>query len=150
MTGRVCREFQFDEEGLTLRVESSELPKTLRWCERLINSIMNLCFLHLLRESVFRQSHWAGHCYLPLCREDAYDIGSSLCSNGHHGRNPLYNFTFVHSGYSAWHVVCNITLMDLNKYTYIFYHYTFDHDLFFSLYGRVCPPFTSTYIIVYS
>ena len=28
------------EEGPTLRVESSELSKTLRWCERLINSII--------------------------------------------------------------------------------------------------------------
>ena len=48
--------FQFAEEGLTLWVESSELSKTLHWCERLINSIMNLCVLHFLRESVLRQS----------------------------------------------------------------------------------------------
>ncbi len=94
----LCRMFQFAEEGLTLRVESSELSKTLHWCERLINSIMNLCFLQYLRESVFRQSS-AGHCYLPLCRKDAYYIGSSPRRNGHHDlcRNPLYNFTFVHS-----------------------------------------------------
>ncbi len=34
------RKLQFAEEGPTLRVESYELSKTLRWCERVINSIM--------------------------------------------------------------------------------------------------------------
>ena len=33
-------ERKFAEEDPTLRVESYELSKTLRWCERLINSIM--------------------------------------------------------------------------------------------------------------
>ncbi len=37
------RKLQFAEEGPTLQVESYELSKTLRWCERLINSIVYLC-----------------------------------------------------------------------------------------------------------
>ncbi len=34
------RKLQFAEEGPTLHVESYELSKTLRWYERLINSII--------------------------------------------------------------------------------------------------------------
>ncbi len=37
------RKLQFAEKGPKLRVESYELPKTLRWCERLINSIGKFC-----------------------------------------------------------------------------------------------------------
>ncbi len=33
------RKLQFAEEGPTLRVQSYELSKTLRWCERLINCV---------------------------------------------------------------------------------------------------------------
>ncbi len=35
------RKLQFAEEDQTLLVESYEVSKTLRWCERLINSINN-------------------------------------------------------------------------------------------------------------
>ena len=36
------RKLQFAEEVPTLLVEIHELSKTLRWCEHLINSILNL------------------------------------------------------------------------------------------------------------
>ncbi len=35
----MTRKLQFAEEGPMLQVESYELSKTLRWCDRLINSI---------------------------------------------------------------------------------------------------------------
>ncbi len=49
------RKVQFAEEGPTLWVESYDLSKTLRWCERLINSIKKKSMS--LRETIHSLSH---------------------------------------------------------------------------------------------
>ena len=47
----MTRKLQFAEEGPTLHVESYELLKTLRWCERLIKSIKNKIYSNMFHLS---------------------------------------------------------------------------------------------------
>ncbi len=49
----MTRKLQFAEEGPTLQVESYELLKTLRWCERLIKSIKSKIYSNMFHLSAF-------------------------------------------------------------------------------------------------